>query len=723
MHPGLANPEISKLIGEQWREQPDEVKNSWKRLAEEEKILHSYKYPGYRYQPRRGGNKGAAAAANSDSSTARPVSSSAAGGDPDRCFKCGGRYIATPRTPSTPFAAAAAATVATTSGLMTPLTSKSVNGLPPPYSSNPPPPNGINPNFNPRMVEAATAAVDQRHFHPGMPHRHGSTTGILSVDDQGRRYTQPHFREIDEDYVLQMSPAAAAGGLPVKRRRYNDHSNGIAPGSPQPAPPMGYVPADRFSRSSFSSGTGGQPPLSATGIGPAGSLPRMQQYQPLSSGGSAQAHHQPHPYRHIYDQPPHMQPPPPRASVSYHHHHQQQQPLTTPGRLNSGFDESLRLPPLQTQLPNSPPLSANMVNMGNAGQQLTPVMATHHQPVNSSMMNGPPGPPLQPQHHAYQAQQLQQPQQQHSPQMGLRWSFLGKLDILRVISPPLKSPGPGQPPLEARGPLIAVEGAVPFMLKEVTTVIKKALSISGECAVKIWSEDKELTSGAGEGNGVESSSDDKAALEGEIGKGFVSPIASYMTRMLNWHKTSGELVKYLTTHPSKNTPVSGDSSDDLGSTAAGEEVSGEGTAHPDQKLLPVAVVSDGYSLTASDKWANTLPINDAYLADDHWRWLATLWRGIVGADLTVYVKRTTVADEEMRGGGGQNCVEFANAEHSVLVLRMVDDGRGMDEKLERRLGFEIIEWVRTGGFKADVAAKIATPIPAAASAAAVGRQP
>ena len=133
---------------------------------------------------------------------------------------------------------------------------------------------------------------------------------------------------------------------------------------------------------------------------------------------------------------------------------------------------------------------------------------------------------------------------------------------------------------------------------------------------------------------------------------------------------------------------------------------------PNSRLLPVAVVSDGYSLTAADKWAEALPINDAYRADDHWRWVATLWRGIVGADLTVYVQQMPAeekaAGEEQNGGnGGANCVEFANADHSVLVLRMADDGQGrggMDEKLERRLGFEIMEWVRSGGFKAGVGA-------------------
>jgi hypothetical protein len=34
LHPGLANPEISKIIGQQWREQAAEVKSDWKRLAE-----------------------------------------------------------------------------------------------------------------------------------------------------------------------------------------------------------------------------------------------------------------------------------------------------------------------------------------------------------------------------------------------------------------------------------------------------------------------------------------------------------------------------------------------------------------------------------------------------------------------------------------------------------------------------------------------------------------
>lgn len=33
-HPGLANPEISKIIGRQWREEEQEVKDTWDALAE-----------------------------------------------------------------------------------------------------------------------------------------------------------------------------------------------------------------------------------------------------------------------------------------------------------------------------------------------------------------------------------------------------------------------------------------------------------------------------------------------------------------------------------------------------------------------------------------------------------------------------------------------------------------------------------------------------------------
>ncbi|KAK4211148.1 high mobility group box domain-containing protein, partial [Rhypophila decipiens] len=52
-NPGTANPEISKIIGAQWKNEPEERKAQWKRLADEEKLRHQQQYPGYKYTPRR----------------------------------------------------------------------------------------------------------------------------------------------------------------------------------------------------------------------------------------------------------------------------------------------------------------------------------------------------------------------------------------------------------------------------------------------------------------------------------------------------------------------------------------------------------------------------------------------------------------------------------------------------------------------------------------------
>ncbi|RYP74961.1 hypothetical protein DL770_007514 [Monosporascus sp. CRB-9-2] len=662
-HPGLANPEISKLIGEQWREQPEDVKNSWKRLAEEEKARHRFQYPDYRYQPRRGGNKGAAAnssGGSGGSGASRPVTAN--GEDPGRCPKCGGRYIATPRTPSTPFAAAAAGTVVGAAAAPPPGAMTPVSVRPPPYA-NANPNHSAHPNAHP----SAPGAAGHHHPHAGMPpqqqqHRHGSAASTMSADAaaHGRKYTQPHLLDIDEDYELQVSPTAVVGPIPesAKRRRHNGPPQGtFPPGSPPP--PMRYVPADRFWRPSFSAGH------MAPAAGP-GLLPRMP-YRPASSQAH-HPHHHPHSRPHTYGHP-HMQPPPP-PSVSYHQ-------APTPSQVDAGFDESLRLPPLQPQLPNSPNPDTNAGLM---------VSAASHHPVGLGIANGPPG-PMRQQYYSYQPQHQQQQyhhqHRQQSPQVGLIWSFLEKLDILRAISPPLKASDPG---FETRGPLIAIEGAAPSLLKEVTTVVRKALSIPGKYAVRIWSENKE--SSQEEGNGAEG---EGKTDEGENGQGSASSIAKYMARMLRWHKASEELVKYITKHSTAGTTADNSSSTAAESTSI-PHVHAQPSPTPDPRLLPVAVVSDGYSLTASDKWANALAINDAYRADDHWRWVATLWRGIVGADLTVYVQRCTTADE-LRG---QSCVEV-DAEHSVIVVRMLDGV--VDEKLERRLGFQIIEWVDAGNFR------------------------
>ncbi|KAL2862863.1 putative HMG box transcriptional regulator [Aspergillus lucknowensis] len=95
-NPGLANPEISKIIGEQWRKLPQATKDEWKSLAEEEKARHQQQYPEYRYQPRRYGRDG----------TSRSLSSGISHNPPGStiCTRCGGRIMNPPASPDNVFA-------------------------------------------------------------------------------------------------------------------------------------------------------------------------------------------------------------------------------------------------------------------------------------------------------------------------------------------------------------------------------------------------------------------------------------------------------------------------------------------------------------------------------------------------------------------------------------------------------------------------------------------
>lgn len=344
------------------------------------------------------------------------------------------------------------------------------------------------------------------------------------------------------------------------------------------------------------------------------------------------------------------------------------------------------------------------------------------------------------------------------------WPFLVKFEVLRYNCQPLLPPtgSSGGPHFETRGPIIAVEGAPKPMLKEVAGVIERALSVSAEFAVKVWSEDTStaiahsspephihaqthaLAKANGNGSAPESGGNNadenknsnngnsaKGAPDGAVAvaatqkktSGLVSPIVSHMARMLKWHKTSDDLVRYITSHPPAPQQGGGGSDKDSGGAAT----TGTGTTNnpgptPSHRL-PIALLSDGYSLTFSDRYAGALQVNDRYRAGEHWQWVAVLWRGIVGADLTVYVTRTP--DEAQgggSGGGNSNTNSGSNNNNNnngngssngavnvnnsleivgpgIMVIR-VPEGGHVDEKLERRLGFEVAEWARAGSYTA-----------------------
>ncbi len=101
---------------------------------------------------------------------------------------------------------------------------------------------------------------------------------------------------------------------------------------------------------------------------------------------------------------------------------------------------------------------------------------------------------------------------------------------------------------------------------------------------------------------------------------------------------------------------------------------------------------------------------------DHWQWGATLWRNVIGADVTVAVQspaslavssenndlQTPKAEggaekkKTLSTGGGGSGVEVRLDDARAVVVRG-GEGGGVQEGGLRRVGFEIAEWVRGWG--------------------------
>lgn len=177
----------------------------------------------------------------------------------------------------------------------------------------------------------------------------------------------------------------------------------------------------------------------------------------------------------------------------------------------------------------------------------------------------------------------------------------------------------------------------------------------------------------------------------------------YLQTIMSWHVRSAEIIKHITTQPSMYSPTS------TISPEAEAKRTLRNSSHPtirsSSRLLPVALIPGGFSLSLSDRFASTVAITDPYSPVDHWQWMATLWRGIVGADLVVYVRGMT-PDELARNSG---TVEYRAPGVMVVRVAMTAGGGGgsgsgdnnvkIDEKTERRLAFEVMEWVRAGSFR------------------------
>jgi hypothetical protein len=246
--------------------------------------------------------------------------------------------------------------------------------------------------------------------------------------------------------------------------------------------------------------------------------------------------------------------------------------------------------------------------------------------------------------------------------------YVNKIKVLTKISPPL-APCPTSPAQDIRGAVIAVEGSDKETLTEVGAFINEHLSKDPSCKIRTWETSTSKVAATQTVDTEMANSIPSTASTADSDE--TDPFVDYLAIISEWHKKSVEMTRYITTSPSR---PSTDVSVTVTPTARG-------------KVLPIAFVPGGFSLSTSDTFALRIPINDSYAPVDHWQWMATLWRGIVGPDLTIYVNK--VGRDELNKMGG---VEI-RGDCAAIIVRVLE-GANMDEKTARRLGFEVVEFVR-----------------------------
>ncbi|KAI5235176.1 hypothetical protein E4T43_09459 [Aureobasidium subglaciale] len=582
-NPGLANPDISKIIGEQWRNEPEGEKNRWKAYAEEEKLQHQQRYPSYRYQPKRSGWRGSVSSESGFS-----------GSDHRKCQKCGGRTIIHP-TPSTPSSARErldrSGSLETSPSSAYPQHPPRLNAfqLPPPTPSSTTTPST---RYLPMLNNLSLSSPHPRNMANGRSSQPYMTqrgedehSSILSPDSKRRRFESPQGT-----YVMStrtMPPRQNAG-----------------PGTPFPFGPQGQP--------SLQQGQQMGPP---------------HQFAPPPGTQHLRRESLPRPTDLLRGPvPPNMMGPPPRPGLGYSQHRASQ------GQRPGGPELSLTLPPLKVGTMSGPPTSTRsgpgQLPSGNKGSD------------------------------------SKEPDRRSVGEIIMSMSFMAKVQILGRVAP-LSATSENKP----RGTIIAIEGDDPEAARNVTDWLEEFLGREGDMVVKVV-----------DGPKLPEGSDEQDVQIPEL-----------LRTVGEWHEKSKSIEQLVRGDKDrKNSDMSLQSGVGLDSEAM-EVDSSHGSG---SKLV---ILLRTYTVTASNVFASRVAIKDAYKAADHWQWTATLWRGIVGPDMTVYVKE---ADKTEDGGKGGVEIKEENRIMAVRRFKGTEENggvEGFEAGTLRRLGFEVGEWVRSGG--------------------------
>ncbi|KAI4186389.1 MAG: hypothetical protein LQ346_005689 [Caloplaca aetnensis] len=278
---------------------------------------------------------------------------------------------------------------------------------------------------------------------------------------------------------------------------------------------------------------------------------------------------------------------------------------------------------------------------------------------------------------------------------------LNKIRILSKISPPLANPSPASPAFQTRGLIIAIDGQEAAAVEQMAAYLNTVLTPT--YAVKVFQPPVTAAEEYQE-SGPQSEPSSTNSLE------------SCHLNMAKYLTLSSQLKAYITSHPEPTSSAT--SSPAVSPKSVPAKVGGiGGTGTPTSTLAeppssatsgggsatPIALVP-AYQLTQTDSSACRVPIDDNYAPTDHWQWMASMWRGIVGPDVTIAVEQEGPVEHKGRqakgkgsaggGGGAAGGDVDVRLEDSRAVVVRVERGGKVGEGALRRVGFEIGEWVR-----------------------------
>lgn len=245
--------------------------------------------------------------------------------------------------------------------------------------------------------------------------------------------------------------------------------------------------------------------------------------------------------------------------------------------------------------------------------------------------------------------------------------YPNKIKLLGRITPPYRESGPeSSATKETRGAIVAIEGDDLAAVNELSKWLKEYLIKQKEYEPRIADPPKTPND------------DDKEVTFEE-----------YLDLIKEWHGKSKEMIKFITTPISPALSAQdahmSDKDSEKGTVARKDSVT-----PPDSALNVSAkpvIILPTFQLQASIAYASRIPIQDAYSATDHWQWMATLWRGTVGPDLTLYVK--TYDAKEGQTGAKPDMDDGVRC----LTVFKEKEGKFADADL-RRVGFEVSEWIQ-----------------------------